>query len=139
MTNIPTDHEIDVFVQVCREKGMRELDVFQAVRARWGQPAQAAEPVAWLDPWTGTKVTTDYDAYGKHGIPLYTAPQPVGRVPLTKREVELLDGMIAVQLDHADRCDSVPNRTRADRQKGWDMERVALLKKIKQGGQHGTE
>ena len=32
--------------------------------------AQAAEPVAWLDPWTGTKVTTDYDAYGKHGIPL---------------------------------------------------------------------
>ena len=30
----------------------------------------------WLDPWTGTKVTTDYDAYGKHGIPLYTAPQP---------------------------------------------------------------
>ena len=70
---------------------------------------------------------------------LYTAPQPVGRVPLTKREVELLDGMIAVQLDHADRCDSVPNRTMADRQKGWDMERVALLKKIKQGGQHGTE
>ena len=46
MTNKPTDHEIDVFVQVCREKGMRELDVFQAVLARWGQPAQAAEPVA---------------------------------------------------------------------------------------------
>ena len=70
-------------------------------------------------------------------------PQPTQMqavaVPLTKREVELLDGMIAVQLDHADRCDSVPNRTMADRQKGWDMERVALLKKIKQGGQHGTE
>ena len=46
--------------------------------------AQAAEPVAWLDPWTGTKVTTDYDAYGKHGIPLYTAPQPVAREPLPK-------------------------------------------------------
>ena len=43
--------------------------------AKWGQPAQAAEPVAWLDPWAGTKVTTDYDAYGKHGIPLYTTPQ----------------------------------------------------------------
>ena len=53
------------------------------VLAKWGQPAQAAEPVAWLDPWTGTKVTTDYDAYGKHGIPLYTAPQPVEREPLT--------------------------------------------------------
>lgn len=46
--------------------------------------AQSAEPVAWLDPWTGTKVTTDYDAYGKHGIPLYTAPQPVAREPLPK-------------------------------------------------------
>ena len=48
----------------------------QAAIDKCGQPAQAAEPVAWLDPWTGTKVTTDYDAYGKHGIPLYTAPQP---------------------------------------------------------------
>ena len=43
--------------------------------ALWSPPtsqptqAQAAEPVAWLDPWTGTKVTTDYDAYGKQGIP----------------------------------------------------------------------
>ena len=56
----------------------------QAAIDKWGQPAQAAEPVAWLDPWTGTKVTTDYDAYGKHGIPLYTAPQPVAREPLPK-------------------------------------------------------
>ena len=46
----------------------------QAAIDKWGQPAQAAEPVAWLDPWTGTKVTTDYDAYGKHGIPLVIAP-----------------------------------------------------------------
>lgn len=44
--------------------------------AKWGTPpAVAGEPVAWLDPWTGAKATTDYDAYGKHGIPLYTAPQ----------------------------------------------------------------
>ena len=50
--------------------------------------AQAAEPVAWLDPWTGTKVTTDYDAYGKHGIPLYTAPQPVAREPLTPEQIQ---------------------------------------------------
>ena len=45
MTNKPTDHEIDVFVQVCREKGMRELDVFQAVLTRWGQPAHSGEPL----------------------------------------------------------------------------------------------
>ena len=60
----------------------------QAAIDKWGQPAQAAEPVAWLDPWTGTKVTTDYDAYGKHGIPLYTAPQPVAREPLTPEQIQ---------------------------------------------------
>ena len=64
--------------------------------ALWSPPtsqptqAQAAEPVAWLDPWTGTKVTTDYDAYGKHGIPLYTAPQPVAREPLTDEQIKAL-------------------------------------------------
>lgn len=59
-----------------------------AALEKWGQPTQAAEPVAWLDPWTGTKVTTDYDAYGKHGIPLYTAPQPVAREPLTPEQIQ---------------------------------------------------
>lgn len=86
-------------------------------------------------------MTTDYDAYGEHGIPLYTAPQPVEREPLTPREIELIDGMIAVQLDHAMRCDTIANRAMADKQKGWDMERVALLQKFKaahriKGGQH---
>ena len=61
--------------------------------ALWSPPtpqptqAQAAEPVAWLDPWTGTKVTTDYDAYGKHGIPL-VRQQPVAREPLTDAQRE---------------------------------------------------
>ena len=40
-------------------------------------PAPRGEPVAWLNPWRADQVTTDYDAYGKHGIPLYTAPQPL--------------------------------------------------------------
>lgn len=53
----------------------------RAVLAKWGTPVVAGEPVAWLDPWTGAKVTTDYDAYGKHGIPLYTAPIPPRRRP----------------------------------------------------------
>ena len=44
------------------------------------QPQQ--EPVAWLDPWTRNNVTTDYDAYGKHGIPLYTHPQPSQQEPV---------------------------------------------------------
>ena len=37
---------------------------------------EAQEPVAWLSPWRADQVTTDYDAYGERGIPLYTAPQP---------------------------------------------------------------
>ena len=56
--------------------------------ALWSPPtpqptqAQAAEPVAWLSPWRKDQVTTDYDAYGKQGIPLVVAQQPVAREPL---------------------------------------------------------
>jgi hypothetical protein len=46
----------------------------QAQQAAPQQEAQ--EPVAWLNPWRADQVTTDYDAYGERGIPLYTAPQP---------------------------------------------------------------
>ena len=53
------------------------------------------------------------------------------RKPLTQREIELIDGMIEVQRDHAKRCDNIANRTMADKQKGWDMERVDLLLKLK--------
>jgi hypothetical protein len=64
----------------------------------------------------------------------YTTPPAAQRqwVGLTERELELIDGMIAVQLDHAARCDSIANRTMAEKQKGWDMERVALLQKLKE-------
>ena len=49
----------------------------QAKREAKAAPQQEAqEPVAWLNPWRADQVTTDYDAYGEHGIPLYTAPQP---------------------------------------------------------------
>ena len=56
-----------------------------ALLAKLGQPAQAAEPVAWLNPWRADQVTTDYDAYGERGIPLYTAPQPAP-APLSESE-----------------------------------------------------
>lgn len=52
-------------------------------------------------------------------------------VAWTDRELELIDGMIEVQLRHAAQCDVIANRPMAERQKGWDMERVALLRKIK--------
>lgn len=50
---------------------------------------------------------------------------------LTPREIELIDGMIEVQLHHVAQCDGILNRTMAVKQKGWDMERVALLRKLK--------
>lgn len=91
MTDKPTDEALEnLFVE---ETGF-DIDDFpaaifdfaRAVLAKWGQPAQAAEPVAWLDPWTGTKVTTDYDAYGKHGTPL-VRQQPVVRELLTDAQI----------------------------------------------------
>jgi hypothetical protein len=66
-------------------------------------------------------------------LPLYTTPPAQRtRVGLTEREVELIDGMIEVQLHHAAQCDHMANRTMADKQKGWDMERVELLRKLKE-------
>jgi hypothetical protein len=72
------------------------------------------------------------DAYAAGmGDPLVVAA-PAQRKPLTAREIELIDGMIEVQLDHAARCDNIANRVMAEKQKGWDMERVELLRKLKE-------
>ena len=56
---------------------------------------------------------------------------------LSDREIELINGMIEVQLNHAEQCQSIldkpdGNSTMASKQLGWDMERVELLQKIKQ-------
>ena len=54
---------------------------------------------------------------------------------LTARELELLKGWIERELHHAAQCDSIlarpdGNHRMARAQKGWDMERVALLRKL---------
>jgi len=49
---------------------------------------------------------------------------------LTNRDIELLEGMIEVQLDHARRCDTLRNIHMAEQQKARDIERVNLLRKI---------
>ena len=63
----------------------------RAVLAKWGQPAQAAEPVAWLrnttDPQphsvTNLKYRSAVDAKaGVEYIPVFAAHQRVARVPL---------------------------------------------------------
>ena len=56
---------------------------------------------------------------------------------LSDREIELIDGMIGVQLHHAEQCQSMIDRSggnviMAKQQLGWDMERVELLRKVKQ-------
>ena len=91
----PTDAEIkDLYAQetgfILDESPAALLDFARAVLTKWGQPAHSGEPVAWLSPWRADQVTTDYDAYGKHGIPLYTAPQPVEREPLTHAQAKAL-------------------------------------------------
>ena len=55
---------------------------------------------------------------------------------LSEREIELIDGMIEVQLRHAEQCQAMIDRpggnaVMATKQLGWDMERVNLLRKIK--------
>lgn len=164
MTNKPTDAELIAFAV---ETGMRVrtgkgvVTFARAVLARWGQPAQAAGPVAWafkyddgtwhdpsttehssgmrplfaapqpahsgvhvawLSPWRADQVTTDYDAYGEHGIPLYTAPQPVEREPLTDAQIE--DLLI---------CGNPTDEEKRLIRMGWDAAHGI------KGGQHGTK
>ena len=88
----------------------------------FGAPAQAAEPVAWLSPWRKDQVTTDYDAYGKQGIPLYAAPQPVAREPLS-----------AAQKQHTH------NETGAGHALICLVESYLLDANGIKGGQHGTK
>ena len=91
------------------------------------QPQQ--EPVAeYIGECNDGSLVQLYDDV-KKGTKFYTSPP--ARKPLTAREIELLDGMIEVQLDHAARCDNMANRVMAEKQKGWDMERVELLRKLK--------
>ena len=48
MTDKPTPKEIDDLVYELRQAGKDDTySLASAVLAKWGQPAQAAEPVAW--------------------------------------------------------------------------------------------
>ena len=129
MSTQPTDAELKAMWQLHAADIGGIFYYVCVVLAKWGQPAQAAEPVAWLDPWTGAKVTTDYDAYGKHGIPL-VRQQPVAREPLTPERVKEI-----VRGAGYDQC-GIP-----------DTERAAFINGLRhgeqahgiKGGQHGTE
>ena len=65
------------------------LDFARAARQRWGQPAHSGEPVATVQTIHG--VTVGYlETAVPAGTKLYTAPQPVGRVPLTHAQAKAL-------------------------------------------------
>lgn len=140
----PTDAELEALLldklpaskHYIRPVIEKMVAAMQAVIDKWGQPAQAAEPVAWLDPWTGTKVTTDYDAYGKHGIPLYTAPQPVAREQLTDEQTKALmqAHRTAMLMTCKARVPECGEFAAIAQDLDWLCESFGI-----KGGQHGTE
>ena len=93
-------------------------------------PQQVAqEPVAWLNPWRADQVTTDYDAYGERGIPLYTAPQPapapLSEMPYEKRkaiqegeQISASDAWFHARINMLDTLDR-RNVFRAGFDRGW--------------------
>lgn len=114
--------------------------------------AEQAEPVAWRDHVEQRLLTWRQSFVNRSGDQLalddfmdkeslddlidfvcdeYTAAPVAKLEPLSEREIDLIDGMIEVQLHHAAQCDGIANRNMATKQKGWDMERVELLRKLK--------
>lgn len=99
MTDKPTPKEIDDLVYELRQAGKDDAySLASAVLAKWGQPAQAAEPVAWrVHPfdysighegvYAMTMREDQREAWRRKGWntePLFAAPQPVAREPLPK-------------------------------------------------------
>lgn len=88
----------------CKALGDRLADMCGRLR-RWGQPARSGEPVGYLycggsygdelaeweivaDQLQCDRLNEHHGALGKEArLPLYTAPQPVERAPLTQAQV----------------------------------------------------
>lgn len=106
-TLAPTDVEIDALWRFEASKNWgstlaMRTSFARAVLARWGQPAHGGEPVAWLYTTPMPDGSTFVGASSERlqiGIgvtpgtieqPLFTAPQPVEREPLTEAQVQAL-------------------------------------------------
>ena len=106
--------------------------------------AVLAQEQAWFCPESPEhryKKPGHCEACGKTLVLAQQAEQKPGQQPrsaaplLTPRELELLHGLIERELWHARTCDAIlarpdGNHRMASAQKGWDMERVALLRKL---------
>ena len=66
------------------------FDFARAVLAKWGQPAQAAEPVArtFASHAAGEAGYCLFSRPVPSETPLYAAPQPVEREPLTDEQIQ---------------------------------------------------
>ena len=113
--------------------------------AKWGQPAQAGEPVAWLrnttDPQphavTNLKYRSAVDAKaGVEYIPVFAAHQPVAREPLTDEQIKAL--MQAHRTAMLMTCKARVPECGEFAAIAQDLDLLCESFGIK-GGQHGTE
>lgn len=146
MSTQPTDAEID---ELWRFEASKNWDSTLAMRtnftraalARWGQPAHSGEPVAYYQPddpssssafsWPGSERNT------AHNKPLFTAPQPVEREPLTDEQSHALLHRMADESDKwAEGLSYEPTREQVS---GWCV--AFLMRELPahgiKGGQHG--
>ena len=82
----PTDAELKAMWQLHAADIGGIFCYARAVLKKWGQPAQAAEPVAWWIPKAEQFCIAGKSGdrpFAKAWEPLYTAPQPVAREPLS--------------------------------------------------------
>lgn len=137
MTDKPSDAEIlelasQYWYSLDETESETEIELVRAALAKWGQPAQAAEPVAKfgiVHHISEFRVVADwYGTLPKPQTKLYTAPQPVARRP--EFDQFLSDVMTAAGLvTHGKQCKQLGERLGAAVMKL----RVHGIK----GGQHG--
>ena len=132
MSTQPTDAELKALWQIHAADIGGIFSYALAVLAKWGQPAQAAEPFCWhwentFNGGTGT-VKKNPETLGINmshpdykWTALYTAPQPMEREPLTEAQREKIIEAVDWYNFPRDVIDAV--------------ERAHDIK----GGQHGTE
>ena len=120
----PTDAELKAMWQLHAADIGGILDFARAVLAKWGQPAQAAEPVArtFASHAAGEAGYCLFSRPVPSETPLYAAPQPVEREPLTDEQIQ--DLLL---------CGNPTDEEMRLIRIGWDAARGI------KGGQHGTE
>ena len=129
----PTDDEIAFFARAEGIKvrtGAGAVKLVRAALAKWGQPAQATEPVAWAfkyDDGTWHDPSTTEHSPGMR--PLCAAPQPVVREPLSANQVSGLAESAGYWHGDMSRADFINGIRYAEAAHGITQK----------GGQHGTE